>query len=45
MELTGRQRAFLSQFLDLYRETRELLHYSAVGRRLGVSTVAPLYLT
>lgn len=37
MKLTGRQRQFLSNFLDLYREAREPLHYSAVAERLGVS--------
>ena len=37
MKLTGRQRVFLSTFLDLYREAQEPLHYSAVARRLGVS--------
>ncbi len=39
MKLTGRQRAFLSQFLDLYREGREPLHYTAVAQRLGVSKI------
>jgi energy-coupling factor transport system substrate-specific component len=39
MKLTGRQRAFLSQFLDLYRESRELLHYTDVAQRLGVSKI------
>jgi len=37
MKLTGRQRAFLSSFLDLYREAHESLHYTDVARRLGVS--------
>lgn len=37
MKLTGRQREFLSNFLDLYREARQPLHYSAVAERLGVS--------
>jgi DNA-binding MarR family transcriptional regulator len=39
MKLTGRQRAFLSQFLDLYRADREPLHYTAVAQRLGVSKI------
>ena len=37
MKLTGRQRQFLHSFLDLYREARQPLHYSAVAERLGVS--------
>lgn len=40
MKLTGRQRAYLSQFLNLYREAREPLHYTAVAKRLGVSKIA-----
>jgi len=39
MELTGRQRSFLNQFLDLYRETQGPLHYTAVAQRLGVSKI------
>jgi len=39
MKLTGRQRAFLSQFLDLYREAREPLHYTDVARHLEVSKI------
>ncbi len=39
MKLTGRQRQFLNSFLDLYRETRQPLHYSAVAERLGVSAM------
>jgi len=39
MRLTGRQRVFLSQFLDLYHETKEPLHYTAVAQRLGVSKI------
>lgn len=39
MKLTGRQRAFLGQFLDLYRENREALHYTDVAERLGVSKI------
>jgi len=37
MELTFRQRSFLSKFLDLCRETREAFHYSVVAERLGLS--------
>jgi len=39
MKLTGRQKAFLSQFLDLYQEAGEPLHYTAVAERLGVSKI------
>ncbi len=39
MKLTGRQRDFLSQFLDLYREAPEPLHYTTVAQRLGVSKI------
>ncbi len=39
MKLTGRQRAFLSGFLDLYREAQEPLHYTAIAKRLGVSKI------
>jgi len=37
MELTFRQKTFLSKLLDFYRETREPLHYSMIGERLGLS--------
>lgn len=37
MKLTGRQRQFLRDFLDLYREADQPLHYSRVAERLGVS--------
>jgi len=39
MELTGRQRNFLSQFLELYRQARQPLHYTVVAHRLGVSKI------
>lgn len=39
MELTGRQREFLSDFIDLYREAQEPLHYSRVAEQLGVSNI------
>lgn len=37
MKLTGRQRDFLNQFLDLYHEGQRPLHYSTVAEHLGVS--------
>lgn len=37
MKLTGRQRDFLNQFLDLYREGQRPLHYSTIAEHLGVS--------
>jgi hypothetical protein len=36
-KLTPRQRAFLDKVLDLYRETKNPVHYSAVAARLGVN--------
>lgn len=39
MKLTGRQKAFLEQFLDIYGENTQPLHYSVVGERLGVSAI------
>jgi len=39
MKLTGRQKAFLEQFLDIYRENAQPLHYSVVAERLGVSAI------
>jgi len=36
MKLTLRQKAFLSQVLDLYAETRQPIHYRTVAERLGV---------
>jgi DNA-binding MarR family transcriptional regulator len=39
MQLTGRQRAFLSAFLDLYHLTNEPLHYSQIAKKLGVSAI------
>ncbi len=35
--LTARQRAFLDKLLELYREHRGPVHYSAVAERLGVN--------
>ena len=37
MELTFRQKSFLSKLLDLYHEMREPVHYSVVAKRLGLS--------
>ncbi|MFQ6015540.1 MAG: hypothetical protein ACE5NP_08865 [Anaerolineae bacterium] len=39
MKLTGRQRVFLSKFLDLYKEVQQSVHYSMVAERLGVSKI------
>ena len=40
MELTGRQQAFLSKFLDQYRNSKEALHYADVAGQLGISNVS-----
>jgi len=37
MELTFRQKVFLSRVLNLYLETREPLHYSTIAQQLGLS--------
>ncbi len=37
MKLTGRQKEFLENFLDMYREAKHPVHYSEVARRLGIS--------
>jgi DNA-binding PadR family transcriptional regulator len=39
MKLTGRQKAFLNDFLDLYREKEDPLHYTAVAERLGIGRI------
>jgi len=39
MKLTGRQKVFLSKFLDLYGEAEGPLHYTTVAERLGVSKI------
>jgi len=39
MKLTRRQKDFLEQFLDIYREDSQPLHYSVVAERLGVSSI------
>ena len=37
MKLTGRQREFLRQFLDLYWESEQPIHYTQLAERVGVS--------
>ena len=37
MKLTGRQREFLSRFLDLYRGTQQPIHYTQLAEKVGVS--------
>ncbi len=37
MELTFRQKAFLSKLLDAYREMQEPVHYSIIAKRLGLN--------
>lgn len=39
MKLTGRQQAFLSDFLDLYQEENDSLHYTVVAERLGIGRI------
>ena len=39
VKLTGRQRAFLGDFLDLYQEGKDWLHYTAVAERLGIGRI------
>jgi predicted transcriptional regulator len=38
-KLTHRQQQFLSQFLDIYREMKQSVHYVTVAERLGVGKV------
>ncbi|MEW6651570.1 MAG: hypothetical protein AB1453_15450 [Chloroflexota bacterium] len=38
-KLTRRQQEFLDQFLDLYREMDEPIHYAALAERLGIGKV------
>jgi energy-coupling factor transport system substrate-specific component len=40
MGMTERQRTFLEQFLELYREVRAPVHYSAVAEKLKVSNIS-----
>jgi len=37
MELTFRQKAFLSKLLDVYREMQEPVHHSVIAKRLGLN--------
>jgi predicted transcriptional regulator len=37
MKLTGRQREFLGRFLDLYRGTKQPIHYAQLAEKVGVS--------
>jgi DNA-binding MarR family transcriptional regulator len=37
VKLTGRQREFLSRFLDLYRQAKHPIHYTQVADKVGVS--------
>jgi energy-coupling factor transport system substrate-specific component len=37
MKLTGRQREFLRRFLDLYRGTKQPIHYAQLAEKVGVS--------
>lgn len=39
MKLTGRQKVFLEQFLDVYRQSPQPLHYSMVAECLKVSSI------
>lgn len=40
MGMTERQRAFLEQFWDLYREVKAPLHYSVVATKLKISNIS-----
>ena len=37
MELTFRQKSFLSKFLDVYRGMQEPVHYSVIAKQLGLN--------
>ncbi len=37
MKLTGRQREFLSRLLDIYRGTKQPIHYTQLAEKVGVS--------
>jgi DNA-binding MarR family transcriptional regulator len=39
MKLTGRQKAFLSRFIDLYNQAQESLHYTHVAEVLGMGKI------
>jgi hypothetical protein len=40
MSMTERQRAFLEQFWELYREVKAPLHYSVVAEKLKISSIS-----
>lgn len=40
MSMTDRQRAFLEQFWELYREVKAPLHYSVVAEKLKISNIS-----
>jgi hypothetical protein len=40
MSMTERQRAFLQQFWELYREVKAPLHYSVVAEKLKISNIS-----
>jgi energy-coupling factor transport system substrate-specific component len=40
MGMTERQRAFLEQFWDLYREAKAPIHYSVVAQKLRISNIS-----
>lgn len=40
MSMTERQKAFLEQFWELYREVKAPLHYSAVAEKLKISNIS-----
>jgi predicted transcriptional regulator len=40
MKLTGRQREFLSRFLDLYRGTKQPIHYTQLAEKVGVNKLS-----
>jgi DNA-binding IclR family transcriptional regulator len=39
MKLTGRQKAFLAKFLELYRQAQKPLHYTDVAAAVGVAKI------
>jgi predicted transcriptional regulator len=40
MKLTGRQREFLSRFLDIYQGTKQPVHYTQLAEKVGVSKLS-----
>ena len=39
MKLTGRQKIFLSQFLDLYSQDHKPIHYTTIAEQLGLGKI------